>query len=738
MFDVLKNRILKLLEHRDYRPLKSSKLAGQMGVSEKELPEFEKALENLRKSGHIVIGQRDTITLAPLSGKLIGKFRRNPKGFGFVIPDTPSGGDLFIPPDKTKQAMTGDTVKARVVRSKTRRGEKQYSGEILDILQRGQEDIVGTLLRKNKEWFVVPDGNNFTSSIKVKDVSAKNAKPRDKVVVEILNYPTPYKPASGVISRVIGKRGRYESEIQSVMHQFNLQAEFDKDFIEQAKGGANNFDGKPDDSREDVTDKFIITIDPESAKDFDDAISLEKNGDNTVTLGVHIADVSHFIEQGTPLDDEARKRGNSVYLPGRTIPMLPEILSNGICSLQPEEDRYCKSVYLTYDDSGNVVSKRFANSLIRSDKRLTYKQADVILKNQKEGFEQRTIDFLKEMEKLARSIEAKRYKAGMLHLEIPEMEIVMDDSGKVVDAEPADDSYPHTIIEMFMVEANSAVAQMLDSRNKEFVRRIHPQPDVLNMKQLAKVVRSLGINFPKKARRKDVQKLLESVKGGENERAVNLMVLRSLEKAVYSPLDIGHYALALQYYCHFTSPIRRYADLMVHRELDECIRKQTHSRTCSKESLTETAEHISFTERNAADAERELKKVLILQMLKGRLGSELSCFITGITGFGVFVESVKYGVEGLISLDDLGDDHWQVNERKHYLKGKRSGVELRLGQRLNASILSVDIPARKLDFCPAQPLLRSGKKTKDESKSGGKKKRKNKGKKNKKRKNRGK
>lgn len=727
MFEVFKDRILRLLQHRDYHPLKPGKLAKVMGVDEEEYPEFKKAVEDLKQAGHIVIGQRNTITLPVPSGSVTGKFKAHPKGFGFVIPEGTLNGDLFIPPGRTEGAMTGDTVKAKVIKSKKPGKNQKFEGEILEILQRGEKKVVGTLLKRREGWFVLPDGKNFTDPIKVEDVSAKNAKPRDKVVVEILSYPEPAVYAKGVITEVIGKRGKYESEIQSIIHQFHIRNKFDEDCKKQAHSLAENFKAEKEKHREDATDKFIITIDPEDAKDFDDAISLEENPDGSTTLGIHIADVSRFVRKGSALDIEAKKRGNSTYLPGRTIPMLPEVISNGICSLQPEEKRYCKSVYIKFDKDANVISTDFANSIICSNHRLNYKQADAILKGNHKGYDKDLVEFLKLMEKLARRIEKRRYKAGMLHLELPEMEIIMDDSGKVVDAEPADESYPHTIIEMFMVSANTAVAALFSRQNQECMRRIHPSPDALNLKQLSKLIRSLGMNFPKKANRKDIQSLLEDVKGTEYERAVNLMVLRSFEKAVYSPLTVGHYALALEHYCHFTSPIRRYADLMIHRQLENFITGESKTENPGKEELIQTGEHISFTERNSESAENELKNVLILQMLNGRLGYELKCIITGITSFGVFLQCSKYGVEGLIKIENLGEDYWQVNEKKHIIVGKRSGVELRLGQPMNAKILSVDIPARKLELSPAQPLTRRGKK-KNKNKS----KKKNKGKKGKK------
>ena len=364
---------------------------------------------------------------------------------------------------------------------------------------------------------------------------------------------------------------------------------------------------------------MIITIDPPDAKDFDDAISLRKNADGNWVLSVHIADVSAFIPMNSPLDKEAQLRGNSVYLPGRVVPMLPEVLSNGICSLQPEQKRFAKTAYITYDPQGNILATDFANSIICSRARLTYEQADAILRGKAAGFAGEVVALMKDMEILSRAIEERRIKNGMIHLDLPETELVFDKAGRVVDAHPADNSYPHTIIEMFMVEANEAVASALDRFGVPFMRRIHPDPDAVSTKNITRFVKLCGIKVPRHLDRAAIQDLLAAVKNTPLSYAVNMYVLRSMQRAEYAPLQIGHFALASRHYCHFTSPIRRYADLMVHRLLD-CYVKGMLSKIGLEEvlpeaDLIEIGRHISFTETQADGAENELKTVLILQML---------------------------------------------------------------------------------------------------------------------------
>jgi ribonuclease R len=710
MPEIFKKRIINHLKHADYTPLKLAHLARAIGVSSEDYPQFKLAFEQLRQAGRVVIGSRSVITLPPISNRTIGTFRANPKGFGFVVPLEPNAhGDLFIPPDAAAGAMTGDIVAAKVVKKGKRAGQMRYNGRVVEILQRAQNRFVGTLLKKYDGWIVQPDGTGFVEPISVDDVTAKNAKEKDKVVVEILSYPTKDYLARGVIIEVLGRAGQYESEIKSIIHQYHLPGGFDTDCIEQASIAAAEFEQEQRGSRQDITDKVIITMDPADAKDFDDAISLEKDTDNNWVLGVHIADVSSFVPADTPLGEEAKSRGNSVYLPGKTIPMLPEVLSNGVCSLQPGQKRFVKSVYLTYDGRGNIVSRSFANSVICSTQRLTYMQADRALKGRTKALKPEVVELLKNMETLSRVIEERRRKNGMLHLDLPETELVMDKSGRVVDARPADDCYPHTIIEMFMVEANEAVASLLDRLNVQFMRRIHPEPDERSMKNLSQFARVLGFGIPKNPDRAAIQDLLAAVEGTDSSLAVNLVVLRSFEKAQYAPLQIGHFALASTHYCHFTSPIRRYADLLIHRMLEDYLRK-INAPSEQLLDLTEIGKHITFTEQRAEDAEKELKTVLILQMLSKHIGDELDCVVTGLAGFGIFVQCKKFGIEGLIRMEDLGPDIWKYNQKTQCIIAQRSGCSIYLGRAMKVRIISVNVPARQLNLCPVESLVKAPKK----------------------------
>lgn len=719
MPEIFKKRIIKFLNRSDYTPAKLSQLAGALGVSSDDYRQFKSAFEQLRSAGRIIIGSGNRVTLPAPTGKVIGTFRANPKGFGFVIPLEPnSHGDLFIPPNGVSDAMTGDIVEAVVKKDKRRKGrfsqrdgKKALTGQIVQVIERSENKFVGTLIKQQGQWVVQPDGSSFIEPISVDDITAKGAHQKDKVVVEIISWPTGKFLARGVIVEVLGKAGRYESEIKSIICQYHIPCEFDESCYRQAQKCASAFNPDQLDNREDITDKLVITIDPSDAKDFDDAIGVEKDGNDNWVLGVHIADVSSFVLPDTALGNEARIRGNSVYLPGKTIPMLPEILSNGICSLQPGQRRFCKSVYLTYDKQARVISRRFANSVICSTQRLTYRQADKALKGRTKDVKTEVIKLLTNMEKLSRLIEKRREDNGMLHLDLPETELVLDKAGRVSDVQPADTSYPHTMIEMFMVEANEAVAAIIDKHNLPLMRRIHPEPDKLSMRNLSKLAKTLGFNLPRVPDRFAIQRLLESVQGRDLSLAVNLLVLRSFEKAQYSPLHIGHFALASTYYCHFTSPIRRYADLLVHRVLEKYLQKESDA-SQAQQDLTEIGKHITFTEQRAEDAERELKTVLILQMLSQHISDELDCVVTGLVGFGVFVQSRKFGVEGLIRMADLGPGIWKYSPKTNCIVEASSGQTIHLGQPMKVRIVSVNVPARQLNVSPLEPLVTFEPKTK--------------------------
>jgi ribonuclease R len=744
MPDRYSRRILQHLADSRYRPQGIRDLAKSLGVDPDSFNLFETSVQQLIQQGQVVLGPSDTVIVPPPGREMTGTFRLSGRGFGFIVPDSPTEhGDLFVPPPNTGGAMTGDRVRAKVIHESRRAGgdRSPYIGLVEEIIQRADRHYVGNLVQRHGRWFVEVDGKIMPQPVLVRDPDAKNAKEGDKVVLELIDYGSEDAPPEGVILEVLGERGEPEVETRAVMRSFGLPERFEPAVLDQARQAAQSLDDKSiPPGREDFTGTFICTIDPPDAKDYDDAISIRKlegQGDAAWELGVHIADVSTFVTVGSPLDEEAKKRGNSTYLPRRVVPMLPEVLSNGVCSLQEGVNRFVKSAVMRYDSEGNVLSARFANGVIRSAKRLTYREAQALIDDDiKEArkhakgevkYSSELIRTLKLMDELARVIRARRFKAGMITLDLPEVELVYDESGRVIDAEPEDNAFTHKIIEMFMVEANEAAARLFDSLDVPMIRRIHPDPPAHDITELRQFARVAGFNIPAHPSRQELQQLLDSVRGKPQQQAVHLAVLQTLSKAEYSPLLIGHFALASEHYTHFTSPIRRYADLIVHRALDAYLELSGDGRgtggkrkgKLSKElrddpripdekALTEIGKHCSATERNSEAAEKSLRTHLVLELLNTHLGDDFEGTVTGVTGSGVFVQIDRYLVDGFIHITDLpgrkAGDLWRLNRLTGALVAQRSGKTITIGDRFVVRIASVDSGSRKLDLAMVEQI----------------------------------
>jgi len=540
----------------------------------------------------------------------------------------------------------------------------------------------------------------------VRDPGAKNAKEGDKVVVEILLWPEEGALAEGVITEVLGEAGRPDVETQAVIATYMIREVFPPEAIEQAREAAVAFErathaataGGAWEDREDLTGRFIFTIDPPDAKDFDDAISIVRiETAGHWLLGVHIADVAHFVREDSPLDVEARARGTSVYLPDRVIPMLPEIVSNNLASLQPGRVRFARTCWIEFSPDGIPVHATVERSAIRSARRFTYEEVDVFLADPatpEVSMSDAVRGLLGRMRDLSRILRSRRRGKGSLELVMPEVKIDLDRDGRVTGAHVQENTESHQIIEEFMLSANEAVASIIAAAGIPFLRRIHPPPDPRKLRQLTEFVSELGFEIDSLESRFELQRLLGMARRRPEEHAIHFAVLRSLSRAVYGPAEDGHYALASDCYCHFTSPIRRYPDLTIHRLVD----RVTAGRRPAGDGLRELGQHCSDLERRAEAAERELVKLKLLLYLSSRIGQVMEAVVTGVEPFGLFVQGIELPAEGLVAADALPTDSYRYERTSHTLVGRRAGNSFRLGDRVRVVVAKVDLERRTLDF----------------------------------------
>ena len=728
--------VLQYVAKRGYKPVKPRILARNLQIPKEQHDDFKRFVKQMVSDGKLAYGENHKIRPLDATDKaaresigakrgneVIGKFQRKAAGFGFVRPEGAKpgsrDGDIYIPARQTRGATTGDKVRVKVFISKRGR-ETRLSGEVLEVIERGTNQFVGTYFVEDDEGFVRVDGNVFEEPVSVGDPGAKSAFDDDKVVIEMVKFPTSYRSGEAVITEVLGPKGTPGVDTQTIIYEFGLPGDFPEDAIEESRKQADAFNESISDGRVDLTHDTIITIDPKDARDFDDAISLERLENGHWRLGVHIADVSHFVRSGSPLDDEARQRATSIYLPDRVIPMLPEIISNNLASLQPDRVRYTKTAFIEYTEDGVLVDTDFCTAAIKSKRRFTYEEVDDYLEKPvqwKDRLEPDVFTLLDHMHKLSRILRKRRMDRGSLELTLPEVKIDLDQHGRVVGAHRVENTESHQMIEEFMLAANEAVAVKLHDMELNFLRRIHESPESRKLKSLNEFVRELGIEAESLESRFEIKRVLAEIEGKPEEQALNYAVLRSMPKATYGPAVEGHYALASDNYCHFTSPIRRYPDLTIHRMLESIFRGERPSDDF--DLAANLGEHCSEMEQRAERAERELKKLKLLGYMEKRIGETMTALITGVEDFGLFAQGVEVPAEGLVPIIGLPDDNYDYDGRAHALIGRR-GNTFRLGDLVEVKIESVDMDDRKLLLSVERKLSSERKTTKPRSKTNGK------------------
>jgi ribonuclease R len=740
----LRRQILALLGGRDYRPLDKIEIGRKLSLKSNERIALRKTLRELERSGEIARIRKNQYVLPAEADLVTGKLSIHQAGYGFLTSETPGQTDIFIAAENTGTAMHGDRVVARINRDVPPRPAKgrarhgtspsdrrtrvasrhgRPEGRVIRILERARDTIVGTLQRSRNFYYVVPDDPRFVHDVYVQ-VPPRSKLPQapnrgDKVVVRLEAWESRHVNPEGEIIEVLGPASAPGVDMLSIVRKYALPVEFPKSVLEEANRVSERLNASALEGREDLRDKFIVTIDPDDARDFDDAIHVDRIDNQGWQLGVHIADVAAYVASGSALDREARRRGNSVYLPDRVIPMLPERLSNGVCSLSPGVDRLTHSVFIQFDKEGRAKNARFTKSVIRSIRRLTYKEAFAILNSPPRD---QLDKHLHQAWKLAALLRRKRFAHGALDLDFPEVKVHVDANGTPVRLERVENDESHQLIEEFMLVANEAVARELRHRSIPTIYRVHEDPDPEKLAEYREFVLSFNYKVGDLSHRGEIQRLLASIREKPEEQALKIGLLKSLKRARYASQPLGHYGLAKANYLHFTSPIRRYADLVTHRALDRVdarCRPDGSSRTgtaarrpyydhepkIDMREVESIAAHISATERTAAEAEIESVRMKTLQFFQRQLETRnpqvFRANVIDIRNYGLVIELPDVLTTGLIHISSLRDDFYLFQPNQRRLLGRRSRRRFGVGDSVRVFVARVDPFKREIDFALA-------------------------------------
>ena len=692
-------KTLQFLSGQPHKPLKLRELAKLMDVPEGDYGSFRRSIRSMLRDGLLVKMKRGRIGLPGKVNVVAGRLVSGRSGYGFVVPDD-GNEDVYVRDENMGHAFHGDRVLVTIL---GRRRGPAREGTITKILKRTKQDLVGTFHRSKLSDYVTPDDHKISREIYIAAENSKDAKDGQKVVVSLVDWPDVHTGPEGKIVEVLGYPDDPGMDMLSLIKEFGFPLSFSEDVEKEADTVPVKVHKKEIDERLDLRNKNCFTIDPADAKDHDDAVSVEMGPNGNYLLGVHIADVSHYVKENSALDREALKRGNSVYLVDRVIPMLPEKLSNDVCSLKPNRVRLTYSVIMEIDSEGKKIGYQIRESVIRSKAKLNYNQVQQFFDSGSvgKGMEGLEVNLLK-MRELSRKLLGRRLVKGSLDFDLPEAHVVLGKDGKVLDILQLARLESHRLIEEFMLVANQTVAEHVTRVSVPFLYRIHEEPDQEKMEAFSDFVSTLGYSFSTggRVRPKKIQRFLKSLEGKPEESLINEILLRSLKKACYSPENVGHFGLAFSHYTHFTSPIRRYPDLIVHRILKEMeSRRYTTKRQLQMLGrLPKIGEITSERERLAEEAERESVKIKQIEFMQDKLGEEYEGLISGVVPFGFFVRLDNLLAEGLVRISSLGDDYYVFDEKGRRFIGRRSRRMYKLGDRIKVQVVRVDKEQKEIDF----------------------------------------
>jgi ribonuclease R len=699
-------QLLAQIRDRIDHPSTPRELLQRLKIPPEQRPAFKRLLRELVSSGDLIETRGNRFGLPDRMNLVVGRITTHPRGFGFVVPDRPLeevAGDLYIAGSNLNQAMHGDRVVARIERIT----DKGAEGRILRILERGSSAIVGRYdIDQSGLGFVVPFDRRMIMDVHVPSGEQRQAEPGDMVVVEITQWPTAARGPLGRVLEVLGNIDAPGVDTEIIIRKYGIPDEHREDAVNEARRLGTEVRERDIRGRTDFRPQRTVTIDGEQARDFDDAITIERLDNGLFRLGVHIADVAHYVPEGGALDVEAYDRGTSVYFPERAVHMFPSELATGLCSLNPHVDRLVQSCVMDIDRKGTVVRYELHDGVIHSDARMTYTDVNAILTLQDPDVTGRYREFVpmfESMRELFDILNRRRRRRGSIDFDLKEPEIVLDDQGTVEEIIALERNIAHRIIEEFMLVANETVAQHLDDTDTPTLYRVHEEPDPVKVEQFEEFISTLGYSLNTRGGEvtpRDFQKLVERMRGTPEEKPIAFLMLRTMQKARYDASNLGHFGLAADSYTHFTSPIRRYPDLVVHRTLRESRHgAMTEDRRAElTDDLPETARHTSERERRADDAERELVQWKKVRFMADKVGDEFEGYITGVSAFGLYIELIEHFVEGMVHISTMADDYYRFLEKAHVLKGENTGKVYRLGDKVSVQVAKVDLERRQVDL----------------------------------------